>query len=110
MTVYAILSKVEEPVPSGKIDFIYNGSGSGTAFTVPSGVTKVRITLHIAVSSGQGYDDHIGTKVFSVTAGQTIYANDKRWCSGAPGVTPIFFRPLKLEYGPEINKLPEGKQ
>ena len=106
MTVYAILSKIEEPVPSGKIAFTYPGSGNGTAFTVPSGITKVRVTMKM----GRAVDNHnynwqTVSQVFSVTAGQTIYANDSRWCVGAPGVTPIFFRPQELEYGPEINKL-----
>ena len=46
MTVYAILSKIEEPVPSGKIDFVASPDGkTGTAFTVPSGITKVRVTV-----------------------------------------------------------------
>ena len=46
MTVYAILSKIDEPVPSGKIDFVATPDGkTGTAFTVPSGITKVRVTV-----------------------------------------------------------------
>lgn len=105
MTVYAILSKVET-IPSGKIAFTYPGSGNGTAFTVPSGITKVRVIMKLARKvDDNNYNGQTVSQVFSVTAGQTIYANDRRWCSGAPGVTPIFFRPQELEYGPEINKL-----
>lgn len=106
MTVYAILSKIKEPIPSGKIAFTYPGSGNGTAFTVPSGITKVRVTVTLGMTAGGlEYNWQTGIKIFSVTAGETIYANDRRWCVGAPGVTPVVCRPQGLEYGPEINKL-----
>lgn len=106
MTVYAILSKIEEPVPSGKIAFTYPGSGNGTAFTVPSGITKVRVTMDVGRKiDSYNYEWVTGGQVYAVTAGQTIYANDSRWCVGAPGVTPMLIRPKTLEYGPEINKL-----
>lgn len=106
MTVYAILSKIEEPVPSGKIAFTYPGSGNGTAFTVPSGITKVRVTVSMGTKDDDfSYKWQTVHKVFSVTAGETIYAKDSRWCGGAPGVTPLVVLPQELEYGPEINKL-----
>lgn len=110
MTVYAILSKIEEPIPSGKIDFTYQGSGNGTAFTVPSGITKVRVTVNLWTKADDfNYNQQTVHTVFSVTAGETIYAKDRRWCDGAPGVTPLVIIPQELEYGPEINKLEVNK-
>ena len=110
MTVYAILSKIEEPIPSGKIDFTYQGSGNGTAFTVPSGITKVKVTVDLWMKADDfNYNQRTVYKVFSVTAGETIYAKDSRWCNGARGVTPVVVIPRELEYGPEINKLKVDK-
>ena len=48
--------------------------------------------------------------VYSVTAGQTIYANKPPYFIGSPLATPIAVRSQTLEYGPEINKLQEGVQ
>lgn len=102
MTVYALLSNVEEPIPSGKIDFVASNDGkTGTAFTVPAGITKVRIAVR--VFRGLDWDDKI--RVYSVTAGETLYANKPPFFYGGPLSTPIAVRPLTLEYGPEINKL-----
>ena len=109
MTVYAILSKVEEPVPSGKIDFVASNDGkTGTAFTVPSGITKVRVTVRMF----QGLDSWEKINVISVTAGQTLYAKRPPFYIGYPGsnMGPIAVRSQTLEYGPKINKLQEGFQ
>lgn len=104
MTVYAILSKIEEPVPSGKIDFVASPDGKkGTAFTVPSGITKVRVTVLVFDKIYHSQEQKV--YVYSVTAGETIYANKPPYCIGYPGATPVAVRPQTLEYGPEINKL-----
>ena len=109
MTVYAILSKVEEPVPSGKIDFVASNDGkTGTAFTVPSGITKVRVTMLYFDKMYNETTQRI--YVYSVTAGETLHANNPPYFVGYPGATPIAVRSQTLEYGPEINELKEGLQ
>ena len=103
MTIYTVLSKVET-IPQGKINFTYGGSGSGMAFTVPQGVVKIKVTFTVARTIDMhSYAYTTGNNIYDVSPGQTIYAGDSRWCTGAPGVTPIFIRPSFLEYGPDIN-------